>query len=133
MFPRSLSTVPVSAISRYLFLQCLGTYFCNLWVHVSAISRYLFPQSLGTCFRNDPGEELEACALMAGHQSAAFALLPTVAVRRGTRLLQLAVMALKTKQVSSAVHPDPYPDCIWIQWGPWIRIRIQEGKNDPQT
>jgi hypothetical protein len=23
-------------------------------------------------------------------------------------------------------------DWIRIQWGPWIRIRIQEGKNDPQ-
>jgi hypothetical protein len=23
--------------------------------------------------------------------------------------------------------------CIRIQWGPWIRIRIQKGKNDPQT
>jgi hypothetical protein len=56
---------------------------------------------------------------MAGHQRAAFALLPTVAVRRGTRLLQLAVVAFKTKQVRSVVDPDPYPD--------WIRIRIRTG------
>jgi len=30
--------------------------------------------------------------------------------------------------------PDPYPDPDWIriQSGQWIRIRIQEGKNDPQ-
>ncbi len=29
---------------------------------------------------------------------------------------------------------DPYPDPDWIQiqLGQWIRIRIQEGKNDPQ-
>ncbi len=33
---------------------------------------------------------------------------------------------------SSFVDPDPYPDWIRIQLGPWIRIRIQEGKNDPQ-
>jgi hypothetical protein len=83
--------------------------------------------STGTCFRNDPGEELEACALMAGHQCAAFALLPTVAVRRGTRLLQLTVVAFKTKQVSSVGDPDPYPDSIRIQWGPWIRIRTGFG------
>ncbi len=25
---------------------------------------------------------------------------------------------------------DPYPDWIRIPWGPYIRIRIQEGKND---
>jgi hypothetical protein len=31
---------------------------------------------------------------------------------------------------SSVVDPDP--DWIRIQVGPWIRIRIQEGKNDPQ-
>jgi hypothetical protein len=24
------------------------------------------------------------------------------------------------------------PEWIRIQWGPWIRIRIQEGKNDPK-
>ena len=30
---------------------------------------------------------------------------------------------------------DPDPDWIRIQWGPWIRIRIriQEGKNDPKN
>jgi hypothetical protein len=27
---------------------------------------------------------------------------------------------------------DPYPDRIRIQSGHWIRIWIQEGKNDPQ-
>jgi hypothetical protein len=27
---------------------------------------------------------------------------------------------------------DPDPDWMRIQSGPWIRIRIQEGKNDPQ-
>ncbi len=27
---------------------------------------------------------------------------------------------------------DPDPDWIRIQSGLWIRIRIQEGKNDPQ-
>jgi hypothetical protein len=34
-------------------------------------------------------------------------------------------------QLISVVDPDPYPDWIRIRWGPWIRI--QEGKNDPQT
>jgi hypothetical protein len=40
--------------------------------------------------------------------------------------------------VSSVVDPDPYPDWIRIQRGPEsvsgfaIRIRIQEGKNDPE-
>ncbi len=29
--------------------------------------------------------------------------------------------------------PVPVPQHCRIQWGPWIRIRIQEGKNDPQT
>ncbi len=28
--------------------------------------------------------------------------------------------------------PDPDPDWISIQWVPWIRIRIQEGKNYPE-
>jgi hypothetical protein len=27
---------------------------------------------------------------------------------------------------------DPDPDWIRIQWDPWTRIRIQEGKNDQQ-
>jgi hypothetical protein len=27
---------------------------------------------------------------------------------------------------------DPDPDWIRVQSGLWIRIRIQEGKNDPQ-
>ncbi len=27
---------------------------------------------------------------------------------------------------------DPDPDCVRIQSGQWIRIRIQERKNDPQ-
>ena len=37
---------------------------------------------------------------------------------------------LKTR----VADPDPYPDPDWIriQSGQWIRIRIQEGKNDPQ-
>jgi hypothetical protein len=52
----------------------------------------------------------------------AFALLPTVAVRSGAGLLQLTVVAFKTKQVSGVVDPDPYPDPLpdWIriQWGP---------------
>jgi len=26
---------------------------------------------------------------------------------------------------------DPYPDWIWIQSGPWIRIRIQNPDPDP--
>ncbi len=32
---------------------------------------------------------------------------------------------------TSAVEPDP--NWIRIQWGPWIWIRIQEDKSDPQT
>jgi hypothetical protein len=32
----------------------------------------------------------------------------------------------------SVVDPDLYPDWIWIQWGPWVRIRIKEGKNGPE-
>ncbi len=36
--------------------------------------------------------------------------------------------------MTSVVDPDPEPDPYWIriQSGLWIRIRIQEGKNDPQ-
>jgi hypothetical protein len=36
--------------------------------------------------------------------------------------------SLKTR----AADPDPYLDWIRIQSGQWIRIRIQESKNDPQ-
>jgi hypothetical protein len=41
--------------------------------------------------------------------------------------------------VNSAVDTNPNPDCIRIQWGPWIRIRIRNldpdpgGENDSQT
>ncbi len=50
------------------------------------------------------------------------------------------ILALPDIGIISAVDPDP--DWIWIQWdipgsvsgsGFAIRIRIQEGKNDPQT
>jgi hypothetical protein len=33
---------------------------------------------------------------------------------------------------SRVSDPDLDPDWIRIQSGQWIRIRIQEGKNDPQ-
>ncbi len=41
-------------------------------------------------------------------------------------------MQNKMQLETSSVDPYPYPDWIRILWGPWIRIRIQEGKNDPQ-
>ncbi len=34
--------------------------------------------------------------------------------------------------LESVVDPDSYTDWIRIQWGPWIRIRIPEGKNGPE-
>jgi hypothetical protein len=34
--------------------------------------------------------------------------------------------------LSRVVDPEPDPYWIRIQSGLWIRIRIQEGKNDPQ-
>ncbi len=30
------------------------------------------------------------------------------------------------RKITSVVDPDPYPDWIRIQWGPWIRILIRD-------
>ncbi len=50
----------------------------------------------------------------------------------GSRL-QVAHHARPNKNIGSVDRvEDPDPDWIRIQSGQWIRIRIEEGKNDPQ-